>query len=386
MHYPKKLIIMMGRLKTVAASVAVLVMVVSCQPKGNQLVDARVDLYIGTYTQNGSQGIYKVKFDTIMGSLGGNTLVAKLENPSYLCLSSDNSKLLAVSEGGGPSTIYSFAINVADGMLQPIDTVATAGNGPCYVSLINGNLVGVANYGSGSVTVNGLDEQGRFTAKSQLFQNSGHGPRADRQEGPHVHCVRPDLKGQYVYATDLGIDRVKVFKVAGDSLAFAGEIGMEAGAGPRHIDFHPSGKTMVVVNELNQTVDVMTPDSLGIFSKRLQTIHLLPDTIKGAFTSADIHFSADGRYLYATNRGYDCVVVMKVDAETMKLEVIGRNDEKLKWPRNFTLDPSNNFVLVANQNGNDVVVYRRDKQTGLLTLTGSRFEIGSPVCLKFANR
>lgn len=376
---------MVKRVKTIAVSVAVLIMVACAQPKGNQQVDARVDLYIGTYTQNGSEGIYKVMFDTVMGSFGSHMLVAKVENPSYLCLSSNNSKLLAVSEGGGPSTIYSFAVNATDGTLQPIDTVATAGNGPCYVSIINGNLVGVANYGAGSVTVNGLDEQGRFTAKSQLFQNSGQGPRADRQEAPHVHCVRPDLKGQYVYATDLGIDRVKVFKVEGDSLSAAGEIVMEAFAGPRHIDFHPSGKSMVVVNELNQTVDVMVADSSGIFSKRLQTVHLLPDTMQGAFTSADIHFSADGRHLYATNRGYDCVIVMKVDAETQKLEVIGRNDEKLKWPRNFTLDPSNNFVLVANQNGNDVVVYRRDKQTGLLTLTGSRLEVGSPVCLKFVS-
>jgi 6-phosphogluconolactonase len=376
---------MMMRLKSFLCPAALMLVVACSQPKVNQQVDARCALYIGTYTQNGSQGIYKVMFDTVAGSFGRDTLVAKLENPSYLCLSADNSKLLAVSEGNGPSTIYSFAVNGVDGMLQPLDTVATAGAGPCYVSLTNGNLVGVANYGSGSVTVNELDEQGQFTSKSQLFQNSGKGPRTDRQEGPHVHCVRPDLKGQYVYATDLGIDRVKVFKVAGDSLAFAGEIGMEAGAGPRHIDFHPSGKSMVVINELNQTVDVMTPDSAGIFSKRLQTVQLLLDTIRGSLTSADIHFSADGRYLYATNRGYDCVIVMKVDADSQKLEVVGRNDEKLKWPRNFTLDPSNNFVLVANQNGNDVVVYRRDKQTGLLTLTASRLEVGSPVCLKFAN-
>jgi 6-phosphogluconolactonase len=363
---------------------ALLLMAMGCSnntppAKGNSL-----RMYVGTYTNGTSKGIYKVDFDTVTGQFANDTLVADLMNPSFLTVSDNGLFLAAVSEDDSRSAmLYTFAIDSVTGLLTPLSNTETGGEGPCYVSTIGDTLVCTANYRSGSVCFTPVKSSGELLPDSKTFQHVGTGPNASRQEKPHAHNIIPDKDGLFVYSADLGADKLMVYKNNADSVMLAKEISVSAGAGPRHIAFHPSKPIMAVVNELIPAVELYAKDKDGIFSVKTHSALLLPDTITGANTAADIHFSPDGRFVYATNRGFDFVAVLKVPEGTAPLELVERVHGPLNWPRNFAIDPSGKFLLVANQKGNDVVVYRRDAQTGQLTDTGNRLQMGSPVCLKF---
>lgn len=334
--------------------------------------------YIGTYTNGTSEGIYLSSLNSDSGEIGTPQLVASLKNASFQCISSENQKLWSVSEtadGKGLAVEYSLNDKL---MLLKNESFSTNGSGPCYVDFHEATeSVLTANYRSGNVTRNTKEQ-------TISHQHLGKGPNSARQEGPHAHCFKVDLNGKYGYSCDLGTDKVYVYNLESPGLQLIAEVETLAGAGPRHLDFHPSGTTMAVINELNSTIEVFAVDEQGCFTKRLSSTTTIPDTHSGNNQCADIHYSEDGRFLYASNRGHNSIAVFSVK-NNYELELIQWMDKGISWPRNFALSPDGRLLLVANQHSNTITVYAVDKVKGVLKKLPSELELDQPVCITFLN-
>ena len=340
-------------------------------------------LYIGTYTDEGSKGIYVSEFDTAQGKLLEPKLAAKITNPSFQYITKDGSLLWSVSEAeDGTGLVRGFDLNKTTGELKSLSSFATGGIGPCYVSMDETkNIVMAANYKSGNVFIIPVDENGTATGKGFNHQHTGKGPNLNRQEDPHAHSIRVGPDSKYVYSADLGTDKIYVYAVDHNQLNLYTELSIAPGSGPRHIDFHPGKKAMAVVNELKGTVTLFKPDNTGCFSQYYSTTSTLPPDFDDFNKCADVHFSPDGKFLYASNRGHNSIVIFKVNQETMDLETVGWQQETIVWPRNFTIAPSGNYLLVANKDANTITVFTVNKKNGILTYTGNSIEVSKPVCL-----
>lgn len=339
-------------------------------------------MYIGTYTNEGSEGVYLSTFDADLGTISKPELVASLSNASFQYISSNKKQLWSVSESGGLGSIYGFNIKPKDGRLKQLSSFSSLGYGPCYVSKHEkSSNVLTANYKSGNVANIPINKNGIKSASSFSIQHKGKGPNINRQEGPHAHCIKVDLDGKFIYSADLGIDKVYVYTIENNELKLYKELEMEAGSGPRHLDFHPEMKAMAVVHELNSTVAIYKADENGCFSILQSTISTIPKSFTANNQCADIHYSPNGNFLYASNRGHNSIVIYKVNKETMDLELVEQMDEKLNWPRNFCIDPSGHFLIAANQNSNLITVYEIDAISGKLTYTGNNLSISKPVCI-----
>jgi 6-phosphogluconolactonase len=345
-------------------------------------------LFAGTYTGTGSKGIYVYKFDPANGTAIPVSTVAA-ENPSYLALSADGNFLYSVTENGGsnPGSVSAFAFDKQTGQLKVLNTQLSGGDHPCYVSVDKNNKwVAVANYTGGSLSMLGVNKDGSLQPAAQTIQHYGGSVVESRQKAPHVHMTVFSPKEEYVVANDLGTDEVNAYAFKSSKplpldTAATIRLKMKPGAGPRHLAFHPSKPLVYVLEELTGTV------SVHHFSKNnvslVQTIDsdttsALPD--KG---SADIHISDDGKFLYTSNRGKaNYISIYAIDADSGKLKMIGTQPVSGIQPRNFTLDKTGNYILVANQGTDNVVIFKRDKGTGLLSATGNQLSIPKPVCIK----
>jgi 6-phosphogluconolactonase len=344
-------------------------------------------LYIGTYTDGTSKGIYLSEFDNQTGKITTPKLLTTLINPSYQCITSDNNFLWTVSEDwGGPGKVINFSINPQNGELSQTASFLSKGNAPCYVSYHQStNNALVANYNSGNVINIPVNASGKANGTIYSDQHTGSGPNTNRQNEPHAHFIKPDLDEKYVYSANLGTDKIYVYCLVNNELDRISEIEMLPGSGPRHIAFHPSRKAMAVISELNSTVTVFTPDNEGIFNILLETKSTLPADYMNNNQCADIHFSPDGNYLYASNRGHNSIAVYKVDEETMKIELTELYTKDINWPRNFLITPNGEFLIVANQNSNSIEVLKRNIDTGKLTQTEFKQHISKPVCVTLYN-
>ena len=343
-------------------------------------------LFVGGYTTGKSEGINVYRFNAADGSA---TFVSKVktDNPSYLAISKNGNYLYSANEASKVRTGFAsaFSFNKKSGVLSLLNQQSVMGNGPCYVSVDKANnWLFTANYSSGSVSVLNINKNGAINTIKQLFQHSGSSINMQRQKEPHAHMAvfSPDEK--LFFTTDLGTDKINVYNfkaaakvrpltVATDSVIFS-----TAGNGPRHIAFHTTKKLLYVVNELSGTIDVFDY-KIGIQAIQTISTDTSNNLDKG---SADIHFSPDGKFLYATNRGnYNNIVIYSVDAINGTLKFVGLESTQGKTPRNFIIDPTGSFLLVANQNSDSVIIFKRDIVTGLLTYA-SQFETGNPTCLK----
>jgi 6-phosphogluconolactonase len=222
---------------------------------------------------------------------------------------------------------------------------------------------------------------------TDLKQDLGSSINAERQEGPHAHCVVLDAANRFAYACDLGTDKIMIFRFDSRRGKLIPNktpwVQVKPGAGPRHLTFHPGGQYAYVINELHATVTTFARDSGQGNLKELQTIRTLPVDFTGENTSADIHVSPDGQFLYCSNRGHDSIAAFQIDPHRGKLTFIAHQSSGGKTPRNFAIDPTGKFLLVANQNSDNIVTFRRDVKTGRLSATGQVAEVPRPVCLKF---
>jgi len=345
----------------------------------------KFNLIVGTYTtQCESKGIYVYDFDSNLGDFALKNSTENVLNPSYLTISKDNKFVYAVNQNDELSTVSSFGFSSLSGKLTLLNKQDSKGARPCYIINDDKNVI-TANYNSGSISVFGKNNDGSITETMQVIQHFGKGINVKRQLTPHVHmlCFTPDKK--YVLASDLGTDAIYTYQYNPNSenqiLVFKDSIAVKPGSGPRHFTFSKDGKYIYLLQELD--------GSLTSFSYRNGKIKIVFETsilakeFKGDVASADIHISPDGKFLYATNRGTaNDISVFKL-LKKGELELVGRTSTLGKGPRNFAIDPSGNFLLVAHQLSNEVVIFKRDKLTGSLTDTGKRIPLCSPVCLVF---
>ncbi|MDR8392586.1 lactonase family protein [Aliifodinibius sp. S!AR15-10] len=345
-------------------------------------------LFVGTYTGEGSEGIYLYKFNSADGSVSSLIETAEASNPSYLVISPDHANVYAVSEGGDAPTdsVSSFAFDKATGQLSFLNRQSSQGKGPCYVSIdAKGQAVFAGNYGGGSLAMLPVNEDGALAEASAAIQHEGSSANQARQQSPHVHCTYVSPDNNYLFATDLGTDKVTGYAFNADEVTLEKEpayvFDAEPGAGPRHLTFHPNGEYAYLVNELNGTVVAFSYSDGSL--DPLQTISTLPEGYDGAISGADIHVSPDGDYLYASNReDLNNIVIYSIDQQSGELTKVGEQASGGVHPRNFMIDPTGQFLLVANRHTDNIVIFNRDEDTGQLSPTGTEIEVSQPVCLK----
>ena len=336
-------------------------------------------LFVGTYTNNGSEGIYRYNFNLKTGQLENKKLAATIKNPSYLTLSPDRNTMYAVSEVDDfkkdDGSITTF--RVKDTLLTEVGVQSTYGANPCYVGVNeSGDLVTVANYTGGNVALYNALDNGDLSNDPQIIDHKV----LDTAKTAHAHMAS-FINGE-LFISDLGLDRIEKYsKINGQfSPSPQKELVVAEGAGPRHFVTSKDEKFIYVINELNSTITVFKLDGGKYFG--LKTYETVAENFKGESFCADIHLSPDGKYLYGTNRGENTIVIFKVDETSGTLELIGREYVKGDWPRNFSIDPSGKYVLVANQRSNNIVVFKRNTELGTLSFV-SQVDLPSPVCLKF---
>jgi len=346
------------------------------------------DLVVGAYTSGNSKGIAVYRFYTETGRLAYLSQIDNVSNPSYLTVSKNNKFVYAVNEND-QGEVSSFSFEPKTGKLTFINKVSTLGGSPCYVSVDkNQKNLFVANYSGGNIAVLPLNEDGSIGAAVQTIKDDGHGPNKERQEKAHVHTavLSPDEK--YVLYTDLGTDKINITKYKGGKNnpivpANPAFVSVTPGYGPRHLAFSNNKKTMYLITEMGSSVLVF--DYNNGKPKQRQDITLLPDGFKGQTGAADIHISPNGLFLYATNRGdANDISVFGINQENGELTFIERRPSGGKGPRNFIIDPTGRYLLVAHQNSDNIMVWRIDETTGRIMQAVTRIEVGNPVCLQFA--
>jgi 6-phosphogluconolactonase len=352
-------------------------------------------LFVGTQTNPGtSRGIYAYRWNANRGELSQQELAAEIEMPTFLALAPDGKHLFAANEaedfrGEKSGGISAFAVNGAK--LTLLNSVLAGGTGTCHVSTDqSGRAVFCANYNSGSASSFHVDGSGRLSDAVSNFQYQGHGPVADRQEAPHAHRVTVTPDNGHLLVNDLGLDCIHIYKLNPATAVLRPhnpQLWKSApGTGPRALRFHPNGKWAYCVDELDSSVQVLRWNAKAGALTVVQKVGLIPADYNGpTSTGCDIVITRGGEFAYAANRGYDCVVSFSVDSDTGKLKLLARTSSGGKVPRDLTLDPTERYLLAANQVSDNIAVFARDAKTGLLDEKSAKsYPLSRPQCLVFS--
>lgn len=349
----------------------------------SQTVD-RYNLLIGTYTTNGkSEGIYSYEVDMNEGEFIKKSVTKNVTNPSFLTVSKDKKYVYSVSETDQGSAVRSFLFDKENAKMTPLNASLTNSKGPCYILSTNKHVF-TANYGGGSVSIFGIKEDGSLTDLKQLVQHSGASINPERQQAPHVHQVIASPDKKYIVVNDLGTDNVTVYKyqpeTEKDILVPVDTLKVKLGSGPRHAIFTKNGKRLYLVQEIDGTVSVLGFEKGKLSLIQETTLSVKKDIIN---RGADIHLSPDERFLYATNRGTANDITCFSVGKNGKLTLVQQISTEGEGPRNFAISPDGKYVFVANQTTDNIVIFARNKKSGMLLDTGKRIVVGSPVCLIF---
>jgi 6-phosphogluconolactonase len=355
-------------------------------------------MFVGGYTDQGSKslGVYAYRWNARKGEMASLGLAAATPNPSFLAIAKDRRSLYAVNEvdnfqGAKDGSVSSFALDQQTGKLRLLNVVSSGGSGPCNINLDHtGGTVFVANYTGGSASSYRVLDGGKLSTPVANIHYEGHGfdPKK-RQETPHAHCVTASPDNRYLLVNDLGLDRIHVYHFNAATSKLIPNIppayvGMQQ-SGPRSFAFHPNGRFAYSTNELSNSLDALQWDAAKGTLTRLQNISTLPAGEGEGNSAASVNVDAEGKFVYASNRGPDnSIVVYAVDAGSGKLSLVQHIDSGGKIPRHFAIDPSGNWIVVAHQGSHTLVVFARDKATGKLSATGRVYPIDWPTCVLFA--
>ncbi|HEY0704971.1 MAG TPA: lactonase family protein [Candidatus Acidoferrales bacterium] len=350
----------------------------------------RYYVYIGTYTEHGSEGIYVCDFDAATGKLGAPMLAAKSVQPSFLAVSPDRKFMYAVNEadtfngqpGGGVSA---YAIDFTTGRLNLLNAVSSRGGGPAFIALDKtGHFALVANYDGGSVAVFRLGADGKIGESTGFAQHAGSSVNHERQEAPHAHAVAMSPDNRFAIVADLGLDQLLVypFDATNGTLGSARVVKTAPSAGPRHLVFSASGNFLYVVNELASTVTAYSWDAARGEMTPVQTISTGPAGPQN--TAGEVLFDPAGKFLYVSNRGGEnSIAVFRVDVGKGTLRRIESVPTNGQTPRNFAFDPLGRWLLVGNQDSKTVYTFKVAKHSGRLKQAGPPVAIDSPAMVDF---
>ncbi|MGI8916626.1 MAG: lactonase family protein [Chloroflexota bacterium] len=352
-------------------------------------------VYVGTYTKGNStsEGIYVYALDPKSGVLTHRHTIRGPVNPSFLALDPSQQHLYAVSErqdaaGAAGGGVSAFRVDQTTGNLTALNQQSSGGAGPCHVSVeATGKFALVANFGSGSIAMLPIQSDGALAPASDFVQHVGSSAHPQRQHSAHAHSINPDPDNRFALVADLGMDRVLVYRL---DLA-EGKLRphdhpwsqARAGAGPRHLAYHPNGRFVYVINEIDSTMGAYAFDAGAGTLTEIQTLSTLPEGYTEDNSTADVHLSPSGRFLYGSNRGHDSIAVFAVDADTGRLIARGHVSTQGRTPRNFGIDPTGMFLLAANQATDTIVSFRLNPDSGMPEPTGAVAPVPRPVCLKF---
>jgi len=376
-------------------------------------------MYVGTYTgfkyvhhsktwgvgESHSKGIYVSRFHAATGDVSQPELAAEMINPSFLTVSPNRRFLYAVSEDplsvGPPldhsSYVSAFAIDPTTGKLHLLNTVPASGTSTCFISIDKtGKYVMMANFGSGSVSVVRVKEDGSLGELTAFIQDVGHSVDPSIQTEPHPHWIGVSPDNRYVIVSDLGLDKVLIFrfdaetgKLSPPDPPFAA---VYPGGGPRHFAFDPAGKFGYQLSEMSGIVDVYAWDPSKGTLTGVQRAHTVPHDFFGGNHSGEIEIHPNGKFLYESNRrtqsefvrGPETIGVFAIDPGSGMLTPVEQTDSGGIMPRNFKIDPTGAYLMSANQLTNNIVLFKIDSTTGRLLKTGTEIKVDTPVCIHFA--
>jgi 6-phosphogluconolactonase len=358
--------------------------------------------YIGTFTRAAphgrgqAAGIYVCRLDHASGATTLLHTVPDVANPSFLALHPRQDYLYAVNavpeyDGQPGGSVSAFAVDPASGNLTYLNRQPSRGAGPCHVSVDQtGQWVLASNYGGGSVVMYPVEADGRLGSPSDFVQHVGSGATPQRQQDPHAHSINLDPANRFALVADLGLDRVLVYRLDREPGKLVPNdppgVATKPGAGPRHLDFHPNGRYVYVINEIDSTLGAYAYDADQGTLREIQTVSTLSAGFSGTNSTADVHVAPSGRFVYGSNRGHDSLVIFAIDEATGRMTYVGHESTQGQTPRNFAIDPAGAFLYAANQDSDTIVTFRVDQQTGTLTATGQIVEIPTPVCIKIRQR
>ncbi len=350
-------------------------------------------IYIGTGGEK-SKGIYTSVLDLATGRLSPAKLAASAKRPGFLAVHPTDPTLIyavgEVTDSSGKPTggVSSFERDLATGQLTFLNAESSGGAGPCHVNVdATGKHVLVANYGGGSIASLPILEGGRLGPATSVIQHTGSSVNPQRQKEPHAHSINLDKANRFVFAADLGLDQVLVYrfdsssgKLSPNEPPFAK---VTPGAGPRHFAFHPGGKFAYVINEIGNTVTTFQFDAAKGVLTPIQEIGTLPEGFQGISHTAEVVVHPTGKFLYGSNRGSDTIAVFAIDAGTGQLKAVSHHPTGGKTPRNFVVDPTGRWLLAENQASDTIVVFGIELESGRLKETGQSIDVPTPTCIRF---
>ena len=380
---------------------------VAAEPTGS----SRILAYVGTDTKpvdgaaNG-EGIYLFEMNPATGALTLIKLAAATASPSWIALAPSGNFLYAINEvsnyRGNQGSVSAFAVDRSSGNLTPLNVVGSGGAEPAHLSVdATGKYAFVANYGGGSIAViailpDGSLGESTFARVDKAKPGSLHASDAppgsfaiSGHDTPHAHMIQPDPANRFVLQTDLGEDRIYVFRFDRSTgkltPADTPYTTLPSGDGPRHFVFHPAGHWMYSIQEEASTIVCFRYDSATGSLVPQQTISTLPAGFKGTNFCSEIIVSPDGKTLYAANRLHNSIAVFKIGFDG-KLSLLGETLTQGDYPSHISLDPSSRFLYVCNQRSDQITCFRRSRLTGMLIFTGQYTPLGTPMCLTFLPR
>jgi len=331
-----------------------------------------IPLYVGSYTGADSEGIYTYDFNYKTGELSNKKLIIKIENPSFITLSSNKKMLFSVSENGENSLVRSYALD-KNKSYNFINEVSSNGENPCHIQLNKQKTkIVVSNYTGGTISIYNVLKNGSLSENIQVID---HNIITTKSHAHSAQFYKNDL-----FVADLGRDFLAHYTHKNDSYNLNNYYLMEEKSGPRHFEINKKGRFIYVLNELNSTISVLK--KFNETYNNIQNISTLRDDYTAQNSSADIHLSKNKKFLYVSNRGENSIAVFKINSKNGELQKIQNIAVQGDWPRNFTLAPNGNFLLVANQRSKNISVFKVDKKNGELTFLSST-NAPTPVCLVF---
>ena len=347
--------------------------------------------YVAGRAKGDAAGIYRGRIDLDTGRVTIEGRAAEAEQPSFLALHPDGRTLYLANamrafrgEPGG--ALGAYRIDPATGDLGRLNREPSRGTSTCHLTVdATGRHLLAVNYGTGSVIVRALGDDGRVGEVTAFIQHEGRSVNPRRQKGPHAHSVNLDAANRFAFVADLGLDKVMVYRFDASSGTLAPHdpphVTAKRGSGPRHFAFHPSGRFAYVLNEMGSSVTAMAYGAAAGRLTPLHTVTMLPEGFDGKNTGAEVTVHPSGRFVYASNRGHDSIAIFRVDEQTGRLTPAGHAATRGKRPRHFAIDPSGRFLLAANRDSNTIVAFRIDAETGALEPTGSTAEAPGAICI-----
>ncbi|WP_424768924.1 lactonase family protein [Paenibacillus sp. sgz302251] len=346
----------------------------------------RLLVFAGSYAEPEDSGVYVYAFDEDKGILSLTDEYAGLKNPTFLNVDADRGILYSIgetvnSEGHKVGEAAVFAIDSAKGTISLIQRELTVDSTTCHIQRdANSRYLTVTSYHGGMIGLLSLLEDGKIGKVLDIQQHVKSSEHRDRPH-PHSSFFSPDER--FLLISDLGLDRIVTYSIdkANNKLMRHGEIALHSGAGPRHLTFHPNGKFVYAINELDSTITAFDYDAeTGLLAIK-ETVSTLPADFNGDNGCAEIAISADGKYVYGSNRGHDSIVVFAVEEQSGLLSIVQHISVQGGHPRHFALTPSGRYLLAANRDTNNIVIFNVNQENGKLNNSGNSVTVSKPVCV-----